>query len=186
MLPSCAMPLVGLTLLVSACDSGGAHAIDDAGKRDAAHDAAAPDARRDGRAHDAHLDASAPIDARATDTGAAPDVLPDAPASADVSVPCQPVDAGSIFGGSSCSECLTTACCEQVARCVAPADGGPSPCALLALCVAACEGDGGTESACELSCSEAYPAGIDLAETVNDCLTTHCTGDAGDDACGAP
>jgi hypothetical protein len=105
---------------------------------------------------------------------------------AEEPVLCQPVDAGSIFGSSACNACLAGACCQQVSLCLAPVDGGASPCALLAGCVAACELDAGSEASCEAACSEQHPQGISLDENVNDCLSSQCTGDAGGDACGAP
>jgi hypothetical protein len=177
------MWVTGAALAVTGCGSSHGPATTDAGKRDAAVDAGPLDAHHDAQqAHDAKTLVDAGTDAGSKDATGQDAFVSDA--SDDVTLPCQPIDSGSTFGPPACNACLTAACCFEVASCLTRIDGGASPCALLVGCIAACELDGGASPACEASCSEAYPAGIDLAENVNDCLTLHCTADAGSNACG--
>jgi len=49
--------------------------------------------------------------------------------------------------------------------------------------MASCERDGGTGVSCQASCAGQYPAGIELAETLNDCMTLQCSTDAGGNVC---
>ena len=134
----------------------------------------------DGGAHDG---GDATVTEAAVDTGV------DVAAPTFDAGPC-PASFGIDFGSPICDMCVATSCCTQATACYALVNGAEPPCALLANCVSTCAGafgDAGSpdaEPGCNAMCAaQAGAPNQMLFETMQGCIASKCTNDAGTAPC---